>query len=705
MKNYIEPLKNLKDIGIKLSDFEEIKTEEKNYTLLGSGNFGYVEKMKSKKNNKIYAIKKIDKNSQKFKPKDFLRETQIMFNLNHENIIKFYGYFEDKENLNKYKDIYNNKMDAKDLNKIKDDIDVYCLVLEYAKNGSLREFYKNKIKNRDKNLVPIEEKDIINILKQLLSGLKYLHDKGVMHRDITPDNILLDEKNNVKITDFGISAVHKDSKTKNTIIDDNMISNKTVVGRISYASPEIHKGDNYDYSSDVYSLGVTILYMMSYENPILVTKNSKGGKDRKLCIENMHQEYNPYLQKLILRMVKDDPKVRPTSSHTYDELEVIEIFKDKPNNKIIKKCLDELNKEFNNNINLQNNNNKLYHSKSFNQNDYNINHLLHQINLNFNNHHFNLNTFNIYNNLNINNNMNHSFHNVLMTQNVNLSQNYEDIYPYIKDNKIRITFINQKNENKNVLIPSSLRNNELYYTAEKINNHNFYEYSDITFIELIYQNNNKIIQNNDDLIGHYINDNSQIFIKEKIENQVYNQNDTMINIIFKSNNKNIALIIPNNITVKDMIGIFFNKNKIPEQNKKYFTFLINGKEININDNTLYNEGYKNGSTITILTNRIKNDYNFFYLKRDCPGKKINAILKDKKSKNEINAIIFAGTLQQIKNFYLILKKYLSQQKIEFTGSPIITYNNARIEVDEYNESTFSSLGIRNDFFCELEVKK
>jgi len=360
---------------------------------------------------------------------------------------------------------------------------------------------------------------------------------------------------------------------------------------------------------------------------------------------------------------------------------------------------------FNNNINLQNNNNKLYHSKSFNQNDYNINHLLHQINLNFNNHHFNLNTFNIYNNLNINNNMNHSFHNVLMTQNVNLSQNYEDIYPYIKDNKIRITFINQKNENKNVLIPSSLRNNELYYTAEKINNHNFYEYSDVAFIELIYQNNNKIIQNNDDLIGHYINDNSQIFIKEKIENQVCNQNDTMINIIFKSNNKNIALIIPNNITVKDMIGIFFNKNKITEQNKKYFTFLVNGKEININDNTLYNEGYKNGSTITILTNRIKNDYNFFYLKRDCPGKKINAILKDKKSKNEINAIIFAGTLQQIKNFYLILKKYLSQQKIEFTGSPIITYNNARIEVDEYNESTFSSLGIRNDFFCELEVKK
>ena len=95
------------------------------------------------------------------------------------------------------------------MNKLKDDIKIKCLVLEFAENGSLRDFTKNKVKNRNKKLVPIEEKEIINILKQLLSGLKHLYDKGVMHRDITPDNILLDGKNNVKISDFGISAIHK----------------------------------------------------------------------------------------------------------------------------------------------------------------------------------------------------------------------------------------------------------------------------------------------------------------------------------------------------------------------------------------------------------------------------------------------------------------------------------------------------------------
>ena len=318
MNKSIDPLKNLKDIGIKLLDFEEIKNGTKKYTLLETGNFGYVEKMKSKKNNKIYTIKKIDKKSPLFNLKDFQREIEKMLNLNQENIIKLYGYFEDKENLNKYKEIYNDKMNKNDLNKLKEDITVFCLVFEFPKNGSLRDFYKNKIKNKDKNLVPIEEKTIINILKQLLNGLMSLHDKGVMLYDITPDNILLDEKNNVKITEFGISVMHKDSKTQNTKKDEQLSSTK---------------------ACDSYSLGVTILYMMSYKNPISVTKNSES-------VKNIHQKYDPYLRKLIEKMVDDDPKLRPIISDVYDELEVIEIFQTKPTNKMIKQSLDELNSEF-----------------------------------------------------------------------------------------------------------------------------------------------------------------------------------------------------------------------------------------------------------------------------------------------------------------------------------------------------------------------
>ena len=142
----------LKDIGNKLSDFEEIPKSGKNYFILGNGSFGYVEKMKSKKDNKFYAIKKINIKSERFNQINFARETEIMNDLNHENIIKFYGYFKDKEKIDKYKEIFTeiyNKFSGqkkekylKNLEKETEDIDVYCLVIEFVQNGSVEDYYK-----------------------------------------------------------------------------------------------------------------------------------------------------------------------------------------------------------------------------------------------------------------------------------------------------------------------------------------------------------------------------------------------------------------------------------------------------------------------------------------------------------------------------------------------------------------------------------
>ena len=230
----------LKNIGNKLADFDEIPDNGKKYTLLGSGNFGYVEKMKSKFNNNIYAIKKINKNSPKFNQINFKRETEITINLKHENLIKLYGYFEDKENIFKYKEIYKDKKEKENLDNITQDVEIYCLVLEYAERGSLEHHYKDfREKYPQKH---ISQNFIIIIFKQLLNGLKYLEMKSIIHRDIKPDNILLDSKNNAKISDFGISAIYKRTLSLNeNNIDPDLFMNYSLVGRQDFICPEIYR--------------------------------------------------------------------------------------------------------------------------------------------------------------------------------------------------------------------------------------------------------------------------------------------------------------------------------------------------------------------------------------------------------------------------------------------------------------------------------
>ena len=111
-----DPLRYLKDIGTSLSDFREIEKDGKAFFILGKGNFAYTEKMTSIKDNKIYAIKKLDI-SGNFDVKSFERETKISIGLNHENRVRFYGYFQCKENIKKISINYIKKIKKTRFNK------------------------------------------------------------------------------------------------------------------------------------------------------------------------------------------------------------------------------------------------------------------------------------------------------------------------------------------------------------------------------------------------------------------------------------------------------------------------------------------------------------------------------------------------------------------------------------------------------------
>ena len=425
-------LNQLEIIGNKLSDFNEIPNSDKNYTLLGRGNFGYAEKMESKKTHSIYAIKKIDKSSKKFNAKDFLRETQNMIYLNHENIVKFYGFFEDKENINKYKEIYS---DQPNIAYETNDKPVYCLVMEYVPNGTLDNYYK---KHTDKNnFVPIEQNFIMKIFKQLLSALFYLGSKSIMHRDIKPDNLLLNENNDIKISDFGISALYYDQNPLNFKKNLHLFSNCTTVGRRDFVSPEIEKCQRYDFRVDIYSLGLTMLCLMSTEFPIKFNNNNIRIVDKN----KMDPRYNDFLRKLVLRMVNDNINIRPFANEALEEIKMIEENIKNPDNPFYRSILENKNKpqnfkipqiikdDFqiinqnntqNNQINMQNNGNNLRNSANninFNNIQNNKNNLSNSANnMNFNNMQNNPNFFNMNNN-NIQNNQ--------MFFNNNISNNYQ----------------------------------------------------------------------------------------------------------------------------------------------------------------------------------------------------------------------------------------------------------------------------------------
>jgi serine/threonine protein kinase len=156
--------------------------------------------------------------------KRFEREANILGGLHHQNIVDIIDYF-----------VFEGS---------------YYIVLEYIDGCSL-----DQLLGRAKK-IPLTV--AVFIIRQVINGLGYAHDKGIVHRDIKPANIMITNAGLVKITDFGLAY----AKEALTITDPG-----TFVGTLAYLSPEQIKGQKGDEASDLYAAGVMLYQMLAGENP------------------------------------------------------------------------------------------------------------------------------------------------------------------------------------------------------------------------------------------------------------------------------------------------------------------------------------------------------------------------------------------------------------------------------------------------------
>ena len=271
-----------------LSEYQEI-------SVLGKGHYGSVKKVKDR-NGKIFALKEIKIVQKKNEIIHLKRESSIPLMFDHKNIIKYYNSFE-----------YNGN----------------CYILaEFYESQNLKDFLNNWIDQSKKANLPkpnhIPQDFVINIFRQLLDGLVYLHGKNIAHRDIKPDNILINANNLIKYTDFGLAA-YLEGEDKG-----ELSGGKTQVGTRSYGPPEIVFYKSYetvDLSCDIFSLGYTMFELMNFELPTRTDK-VKREKTKK---NNEDRFYNPYLAKLVDQMYETENTRRPTANQCLELLNKIDM--------------------------------------------------------------------------------------------------------------------------------------------------------------------------------------------------------------------------------------------------------------------------------------------------------------------------------------------------------------------------------------------
>lgn len=210
----------------------------------------------------------------------FRREAQSATSLTHPNIVSVYDVGEED--------------------------DLYYIVMEYVDGQTLKQYIQQNS--------PLKVAEAIGIMRQLTAAISHAHQNHIIHRDIKPHNILVDQNGNVKVTDFGIAMALSSTSITQT---------NSVLGSVHYLSPEQARGGMATKKSDIYSLGIVMFELLTGRLPF------SGESAVSIALKHLQSEtpslrrWNPNIpqsvENIVLKATAKDPFHRYNSVEEMNE--------------------------------------------------------------------------------------------------------------------------------------------------------------------------------------------------------------------------------------------------------------------------------------------------------------------------------------------------------------------------------------------------